>query len=368
MTILISIGGFIFRFAEGFLTTSLGWASSLMFGRVPRSHQVFVNLMFAGSLLWLFLLIGLLVPGVPSFFLQTTPHPNQIDRALLGIAIVVGLVVLPLIVGAAAYFVPADGERPTGLGIVRELLRGYLLVPILCFLLLFMSVVGISRKTRSVTHRWSDVHIPIVVKSKGYDRLVTDLGLTLTAVDLPVVVEDAPRVLSFPAWLLSRVAGENVRKMRPDRLIELEGEDLRIGVYPSDIAISGPDPIRARARAAIVSGLATTSAYLTTSADAQAIEDRLQKIAERFETASGAPAGEVAAALAAVDETLLELQVPIDEWDILYRSRLQVERDALAGTRRRGLPAPTATATATEAADPAGQTTPAMGARREAAG
>ncbi|MEA2620160.1 MAG: hypothetical protein QOC97_933, partial [Chloroflexota bacterium] len=60
MTILISIGGFIFRFAEGFLTTSLGWASNLMFGRVPRSHQVFVNLMFAGSLLWLFLLIGFL--------------------------------------------------------------------------------------------------------------------------------------------------------------------------------------------------------------------------------------------------------------------------------------------------------------------
>ena len=80
--------GFIFRFAEGFLTTSLGWASTLMFGRVPRSHQVFVTLMLAGSLIWLFLLIGFLAPGVPSFFLQTTPHPNQIDQPLLGIAIV----------------------------------------------------------------------------------------------------------------------------------------------------------------------------------------------------------------------------------------------------------------------------------------
>jgi hypothetical protein len=366
MTILISIGGFIFRFAEGFLTTSLGWASNLMFGRVPRSHQVFVNLMFAGSLLWLFLLIGFLAPGVPSFFLQTTPHPNQIDRPLLGIAILIGLIVLPLIVGAASYLVPSDGERASGLGIVRELLRGYVLVPVLCFLLLFLTVVGIARKVRSVTHRWSDVHVPIVVKPKGYDQLVTDLGLTLTAVDLPVVAEDAPRVLSFPAWLLSRVAGDNVRKMRPDRLIELEGEDLRIGVYPSDIAISGPEPVRIRARAAIVSRLATTAAYLTTSAESQAIEDRLHKVAERFESPAGAPAGEVAAALAAIDETLLEIKLPTDEWDILYRSRLQVERDALAGTRSRGLPLPAMAER--EGSDTAKLSATAVAASHEAAG
>ena len=368
MTILISVGGFIFRFAEGFLTTSLGWASNLMFGRVPRSHQIFVTLMLAGSLLWLFLLIAFLVPGVSGFFLQTTPHPNQIDqplRPLLGIAILVGLVVVPLIVGAAAYLVPADGERRRGLGIVGELLRGYLLVPVLLLLLVFLTVVGITRKVRSVTRRWSDVHIPIVVKPKGYDQLVTDLGLTLTAMDLPVVAEDAPRVLSFPAWLLSHVAGENVRKLRPDRLIELEGEDLRVGVYPSDIAISGPDPVRIRARAAILSRLATTAAYLTTSAESQAIEDRLHQIADRFRTTTGAPAGEVAAALAAIDEVLLELEVPTDEWDILYRSRLQVERDALAGSKTRGLPLPAMAEG--EGADPA-RATNALGAPREVAG
>jgi len=368
MTILISVGGFIFRFAEGFLTTSLGWASNLMFGRVPRSHRVFVTLMLAGSLLWLFLLIGFLVPGVPSFFLQTTPHPNQIDqplRPVLGIAILVGLVVVPLIVGAAAYLVPADGERRTGLAIAGELLRGYLLVPVLLFLLVFLTVVGITRKVRSVTHGWSDVHIPIVVKPKGYDQLVTDLGLTLTAMDLPVVAEDAPRVLSFPAWLLSRVAGENVRRMRPDRLMELEGEDLRVGVYPSDIAISGPDPVRIRARAVIVSRLATTAAYLTTSAETQAIEDRFQKIADQFRTTIGAPAGEVAAALAAIDETLLELEIPTDEWDILYRSRLQVERDALAGSKTRGLPLPAMVEA--DGAEPA-RPTNTLGSPREVAG
>jgi len=183
--------------------------------------------------------------------------------------------------------------------------------------------------------------------------------------DLPVVAEDAPRVLSFPAWLLSRVAGDNVRKMRPDRLIELEGEDLRVGVYPSDIAISGPDPVRIRARAAILSRLATSAAYLTTSAESQAIEDRLHQIADRFRTTTGAPAGEVAAALAAIDEVLLELEVPTDEWDILYRSRLQVERDALAGSKTRGLPLPAMAER--DGTDPA-RATSTLGAPREVTG
>lgn len=356
MTILISIVGFVFRFTAALLTTALGWASTLMFGRVPRSHQIFVVLMLAGSLTWMVLLLCVLVPGISGFFLDLTPHPPFIDRPLLGVAFLVGLVVTPLVVGTAAYLVPDDGDRPEGLAIAVEILRGYLLVPILCVLLLFLPAVGISRKARSVSRRWSDVHIPIVVKPKGYDRLVADLQETLAEVDLPVEAEDAPRVLSFPAWLLSKVAGNNVRKMRPDRLVELEGQDLRVGVYPSDIAISGPAPVRARARAGIISRLATTAAFLTTSAEAQAIEERLHHLAERLATPSGAPARDVAAALAAVDEALLELEVPVEEWDILYRCRLQVERDALAGT---GSSLPRSAAARTEAASSAEAEAPA---------
>ena len=40
MTILLSIVGVLVRFAAAILTTTLGWASTLMFGRVQRSHQI----------------------------------------------------------------------------------------------------------------------------------------------------------------------------------------------------------------------------------------------------------------------------------------------------------------------------------------
>jgi len=171
--------------------------------------------------------------------------------------------------------------------------------------------------------------------------MVVDLQRAVASADLPTTARDAPWVLTLPAQLLARVAGGNVRNLRPDRLIELTRPGMRIGVYPSDIAISVATRDRTRARAAILSRLATTSAHLTTSAEAQGVEDRLGELAR---SGSGGAAGRATGgkpgagaraafeAFEAIDAMLLDLAVPTDEWDILYRIRLQIERDLLAGS------------------------------------
>ena len=330
MTILISIFGFAGRIAGDLLTSALGWASSLLFGRVPRTHQIFVVLMMAGSFAWLLFVLALLVPTIGSMLLATTPHPPFVDNAWLAVVLLSGVIVLPLGVGLAGYLVPAAGERPSGLAVLVELLRGFLLAPLIGGLLIFLAGVGIARKIRSRQHGWSDTHVPIVVKSDGYDTLVVDLQDALASVDLQTTPRDAPWVLTVPARLLAAVAGENVRKLRAEHLTDLIGPDLRIGVYPSDIAVSGPTQDRTRARAAMVSRLATTSAHLTTSAEAQEVEDRLADLAH-VRRRSGGMTAAARAELESIDARLVDLAVPTDEWDILYRLRLQIERDILVG-------------------------------------
>ena len=333
MTMLVSAVGVVGRIAGDLLTSALAWASSLLFGRVPKSHEIYLILMMAASLLWIVTLVSLLIPRVAGLLLSTTPHPALLNTWLV-VGLALAVVLLPLAVGLCGYLVPTEGERPAGFAVVLELLRGYILAPLISGLLIFLAGVGLARKIRSLRHGWSDTHVPIVVKPGAYDQLVADLQHALASADIKLAANDAAWVLTLPARVLTIFAGENVRTLRPDRLIELTGRGMRIGVYPSDIAISGKARDRTRARAAMVSRLATTSAHLTMSAEAQRVEDQLAKLA--------GPNGDgrravPKSAFEAIDRRLTELPVSTDEWDTLYRMRLQIERDLLA---RKGSGAP----------------------------
>ena len=44
MAFLAGIAGVLGRFAGKFLTTTLGWASTLLFGRVPQDRQIVLAL------------------------------------------------------------------------------------------------------------------------------------------------------------------------------------------------------------------------------------------------------------------------------------------------------------------------------------
>ena len=335
MTFLVSALGLAGRVAGDLLTSALGWASTLLFGRVPSSHRVLLVAMMALSIAWLIALLGLAVPAVASVLVATTPHPSSIDR-WIRIGLTGSAVLMPLGVGLTGYLVPADGRREEGVSIAAELLRGYLVAPVIAGLLIFLAAVGLARKVRSRRHGWSDVHVAVVIEPGGYDALVDELAAALASVGSKVNVRDAPRVLTLPARVLTAVAGPNVRKLRPDRLVELQARDLRIWVYPSDIAISGPTRRRTRARAAILSCLTATSAHLTTTQEAQAIEDRLAELAA--DPPASQTGTHLRATLEDIDAALLDLEIPTDEWDVLFRERLQVERDLLLGAGRSSLP------------------------------
>lgn len=323
MTTIVSVFGILGRFAGDLLMSALGWASSLLFGRVPRSHQVFLVLMMAGSFVWLVSVLAVILPSIAAMMLTNTPHPASVNLRWLAAALLVVVAALPLLVGAAGYFVPANGARVKGADAILEILRGYLLTPLISGLLIFLAGVGIGRKLRSVRHGWVETHVPIVAVPGRYDEMVLDLQRGLATGGTMVAVNDAPRVLTLPAMVLTRVAGPNVRKLRPDRLIELCANDLRVGVYPYDIAISSAKSERIRIRATVMNALGNADAHLTTSAEAQAVEERIQRLGD--EAAVWAPGSEVEQGLEAIDRQLLNLSVSSEEWDVLFRQRLKLE-------------------------------------------
>ena len=84
----------------------------------------------------------------------------------------------------------------------------------------------------------------------------------------------------------------------------------------------------------MASRLTTSAAHLTVSAEAQAIEDRLTALAR---PPTIGPDGRRASTTprrlrsTEIDEVLATIEIPYEEWEVLYRQRLQVERDLRAG-------------------------------------
>ncbi len=333
MAILAALFAFGSRFVGKILMTALGWASTLLFGRVPAKRQYLLLGITFGSVIWIVLLAGVLFPDVGTFLLLFIPDQDIVPEGVIRLIMLIGALVVPGVIGALTLTLSnPDGASPRRAA--EGVARGYPLTVLLSVLLIFLAGLAIFRKAQSLARGWTDAHVPLVIEPGKYDEVAADLDRALEAAGLEVTPTTAPAAMSKPARWLAAVAGTGAHSLVPEKLIQLDGEDLDILIYPMDLLVSGKPALVARARAAMASRLTTSAAHLTISAEAQDVEDRLAALARpptatpdrppRFDDA-------VAAEFAAIDEQLATLEIAYEEWEVLYRQRLQVERDLRAG-------------------------------------
>ena len=119
--------------------------------------------------------------------------------------------------------------------------RGYPLTVLLAVLLVFLAVLAIWRKGFSLARRWTDAHVPMVVKPGAYDQVADDLDRALTAAGFDLDPEmPRPRCRCRPSGWPESPAGR--RRPGPRSDAAARGPDLDILIYPMDILISGkPD-------------------------------------------------------------------------------------------------------------------------------
>jgi hypothetical protein len=333
VAILAALIAFGSRFASKVLTTALGWASTLLFGRVPASRQILLLGITFGSVIWMVMVAGFIIPDLGTFLLLLVPPQDFVPDEVIRLFMLIGVIVVPGVVGLVTLLLTSKDER-TPRRALEAVARGYPLTILLAVLLVFLAVLAIWRKASSLIRRWTDAHVPMVVKPGAYEQVADDLDRALTDAGFDLEPETAPATMSKPAKWLAAVAGRTSSSLVPDRMLRLRGKDLDILIYPMDILISGKGDDVTRARAAMASRLTTSAAHLTVTAEAQAIEDRLTALAggTRAEDTPAPKFDEAAAAeFAAIDEQLATIRVPYEEWEVLYRQRLQVERDLRAG-------------------------------------
>jgi hypothetical protein len=207
------------------------------------------------------------------------------------------------------------------------ILRGYPYTVGLALTLILMTIFAPVLKIRDLVRRWSTAHVPVMVEPADYPRVVDDLEQALHEGGIETQRGRPSWMLRFPTRLLGWFAGSAVGDLVAERLTRLYAPNAEILLHPSDMVISGREHEAARMRAVIAERLTFTRAYLTWDAEANQIEDSLRRIWEGLVAGSGG--AEALAQIRAIDGRVQTLDLPYEEWEVLFRQRLQVERAAL---------------------------------------
>ena len=197
MAIVGSVFAVVGRFAGKLLNAVLGWATVLLFGKVPDSKQWILLMIALGSIVWVILIVGVIVPQVATVTLAFVPIPSFVDQNWVRVGMFIGALVLPLAIGVAAVMVVRKEDRPTGAGLVVAIARGYPFALVLSLTMVVLAGVALFRKIRSLSKRWTDAHVPVIVKPGGYDQVLEELEEVLDAAGLSLDRKPAPRILSL---------------------------------------------------------------------------------------------------------------------------------------------------------------------------
>ncbi len=309
-------------------TSTLGWATILLFGRVPQARQRLLSVIALGSIVWLIAVLGVVLPVAGDLIVAAVPRPSFIAAGWIRLSLLAIALLLPAAIGAASMALSPEDERDGPAARFEQLLRGYPYTAVLALTIVFLAAWGIVRNVRALRSGWESVHVPMIVKPGRYEAVVDDLASALSGAGIELERRHASRWFVVPPRLLATVAGRGVKGLVPDELVAFKADELGILVYPSDVAVLGRKDLVARARDAIARCLTFADAYLTNGKETEQIEDRLRELSQR---PTVGPAD-----FKPIDAQLTSLAVPYDEWETLLRLRLQVEHEALVARHPRG--------------------------------
>jgi len=308
---------------------ALVWATAIFFGQVPGNKGRLLSIMSLIAAAWLILLVGFALPLSVGWLVERAGLLSNFDLPNVVVwGLTAAVVLMPPIVGAVAEWGEFNGSRSLG-GWLRRMPTSYPATASLGAAVLEMIAIAPALLINRLRNKRSLLQVPLMLSdgesAEELSRPVIDALSTLDVGEFRTTELEGP--ISWPlrtaTFAVEHLLG---RVVRGDPVL-IEGDDLRVVVYATNIGILGTAEKGFRARAAVERELAFSHASLTWSAESQRLEEQLRRLYRDRD-------GDVGRFNEALQELQLEIDsAPLasDEWNLLYRLRLQLEREALTG-------------------------------------
>jgi hypothetical protein len=326
MAILQALLAAVARSAGKLLNTAFGWATVMIFGKVPEDRQIYLSVMAFGSVIWIAVALGVAFPSLGTFLLSFVPLPKWVSRSVVRLAMLAATILLPVVIGGVSLLLKDPEERPRGTGAKpKAVLKGYPFTLGLALTLVMMTAFAPILKLRTLARRWTSAHVPVLVESRDYEAVLGELEAALRGGGWETRREPASWMLRAPTKVLTTLSGGGVEDLVAERLTTLRGKQLAVTLHPADLVVEGKEADVAHVRARLAEQLAFSHAHLTWTKEGNEVEDRIHAVWDAVQAGGGA---HVLGRLRAIEEDLGRLEIQYEEWEVLFRAILLVERAA----------------------------------------
>src|SRR6266849_2131611 len=283
VAILQALISLIARSAGKILNAIFGWAVVALFGQTSPKEQTKLSAVVAAAAAWPLLVLGIAVPRVTLFVVSFVPLSKSVPSLWLRIVWIALALLVPVVVGAviAARSPPSVLPEPGW----KKFLRGFQVTLALAIAFLLMLVVAPGLKIANALTGRIDVRLPVLLMKGAGPELVDALVAALLAYGIEVHPAEPPWTMTAPAGVLRRLGGRAFSSFVGEETLYRVGEGLQLNLNPNELLLRGkPDRVL------------------------RALVARVHEIAREMSRSD----------------------VPFDEWQIVYRELLQLDR-ALRG-------------------------------------
>jgi hypothetical protein len=327
MAFLQALLTLISRSAGKILNAIFGWAVRALFGQPSPKEQPFLTGVVAAAAAWPVLLLGVAFPKVAAMLLAFVPYHNHVSPFIIRMVWLALALFVPVLVGlVVASKAPAGSVHES---FWMRVARGWPITIGLAAAFLVMFVTVPALKIASMLRRREQEQVPLVTHSSVYHDVAALIAGALDRHGYNLVAAKPGWWISVPTKILLKLGGNVFRGYVPDRLEYFRDGAMEAALYPNGLLLRGPKAKVARAHGLVSEALSHSAALQTMDPQAQALEKRIHGLWEQFDRDPIGNVGEetMAAAVIRLAHDLGEAQVPFEDWQILYRELLQLDRE-----------------------------------------
>jgi hypothetical protein len=326
VAILQALISYLGKSAGKALNAIFGWAVLALFGTVSPKEQTMLSVVVASAAAWPILIVGVIVPKIALAVVAFVPLGKSVPSLWLRLVWIGLALLVPIVVGTVIAARGSKDHMPEPAW--KRLLRGFPVTLGLASAFFLMLVIAPIQRIATVVRRREVVRIPAVMAKGVTAESMAALAGELERNGIALRPQKAPWHQRAPSKILLKIGGRPFAAMASEHVEYRRNRELELTVLPNETILRGVPEQVGQARALCAEVYGPRPIIQTFNAEARDLELHAKRIWSIYceQPRAHRRALPLERRITELSAQLSRLNLPWDDWQLLYRLLLQVDR------------------------------------------